>query len=86
MTAPADRDALVELMAESYFGGKMNWTNPALQSMRNILTDIEAAGCVVVPVEATQEMLDRAGLNSLAFAKRWPDVLASSPYRVETER
>ena len=55
MTAPADRDGLVEVMGKEY----CQTDDPCLEElaiMEDILTAIEAAGCAVVPVEATEEM------------------------------
>ncbi len=75
MTAPADRDALVELVARAmaiangkdpdapawirYPGGHTEgicWRDQYAKKARATLTAMEAAGCVVVPVEATDEM------------------------------
>ena len=59
MTAPADRDALIEVMAgckqiDPWFGEEVLLPKAAAET---ILTAIEAAGCAVVPVEATDEQL-----------------------------
>ena len=64
MTAPANREALIDVMARgSYDSGA--WSSffafaEAVKMSDAILTAIEAAGVVVVPVEETEEMSDAA--------------------------
>jgi hypothetical protein len=71
MTAPADRDALAEHIADATLIGGV-WTAKA------VLAAIEAAGCVVVPAEPTEAMWRAAGWPENTA---WPLMLAASPYR-----
>ena len=60
MTAPADRAALVEVMARAHPSCSTNppkhQLNHCLEDAARVLTAIEAAGCAVVPVKVTEKM------------------------------
>ncbi len=92
MTAPADRDALIDLMARSNPAWSERVHDDFVLDAAQVLTAIEAAGCVVVPLEATEGM--RAACNTSAQMSDWPDtapatymegdweeIIAASPYR-----
>lgn len=53
MTAPQDRAGLVRVMAAAFFASRHRSIGNALE---DALAAIEAAGCRVVPVEATGDM------------------------------
>ncbi len=84
MTTPADRDALIEMMAEA-----AGHTTTALAIMERVLTAIEKAGCAVVPVVMTVEWLrraeafaaDNADLVNYPVQDGFNSALAASPYR-----
>jgi len=91
MTAPADRAALIELMAHANPLCGLNATGYELDNYLNdaeaVLTAIEAAGCAVVPVEATEEMQNTARGSRLQplwnalINKFYEGLVTASPYR-----
>jgi len=89
MTAPRDRDGLVEMMALSL--RLIDW-QLAMRRAEDILTAMEAAGVWQMPPKMTDEMVE-AGV--LAWAGAMTDIdgiqgayaamLNASPYRPETD-
>lgn len=97
MTAPKDRTELLELMAVSDCGGPDEFDDIGYELRRayreaaiRILDAIEAAGCVVVPVEPSQDMSRAACEEFDAMAPHapeaghvWTAMVDASPYRKE---
>lgn len=71
----------IDLLDEHYGEEEQAMTEPeitdALETARAKSSAPE--GWRLVPKEMTQKMVDAAGMNSLMFLKRWPDVLAAAP-------
>lgn len=72
MTTPTTREELIEIMARAFIESMKtrsdtpdkfgeNAVKGAMLAMPDALTALEAAGLAVVPVEATEEMLEDAG-------------------------
>ncbi len=85
MTAPKDRDELVDVMWEGI--DNRNDVDVSLHDFAEAaLEALEAAGCTVVPNEATEEMQIAGGLGVRvrAIAKdKLNAAIARSPYRRE---
>ena len=84
--APPDRAALIRLMAEAI----LSYRATRHDNAASMLTAIEAAGCRVVPVQATLTMKDGSSvhfaLEELEYEniqKLWESMLNGSPYARE---
>ncbi|RAU21067.1 hypothetical protein CU669_15025 [Paramagnetospirillum kuznetsovii] len=91
---PKTRDELVEVMATAIgeHEGSPGWTQYVTPA-EFYLTALEAAGCAVVPVEATEEMRrhfryclgfspnEPAGLAEDRFEMAMRNALAASPFK-----
>jgi len=88
--APSDRAALVRLMAEAI--DWMSYRATRHDNAASVLTAIEAAGCRVVPVQATLTMKEGSSvhfaLEELEYENirpLWESMLNGSPYAPETK-
>ena len=91
---PSNRTELVEVMARAINGSlegpvnnqdatrQMRQWNLALALAADALTALEQAGCAVVPVEITDEMLDATSLmdGTVMLPWRYTAMLKAGPY------
>lgn len=89
MTAPKDRPELVELMVEAARRTPLTGEGTAAfecRKMEHALSAIKAAGCSVVPNEATDEMASAYRREARGECGRWSArafaaLVDASPYR-----